>query len=230
MVKAMEGFGDGAIAENGADVDETASVIDIETDENETDLNIDGPLFQVEENIPPLKPNLLKIVAKVRTVGSFFSRSGYAQDILADYCKEKDISITKMMVDVCTRWSSLHEMILSFNKLIPAIKSTFKKIDKQFEFSQEELDNLLELERILKYVVDAVKRISRENVNLAQCDIVLSMLISNLGGQKSHFSELLKNLLVTRINLRRTIWSDLCLFFNYTKEVQQKSYFYVEPH
>lgn len=39
----------------------------------------------------------------------------------------------------------------------------------------------------------------------------------------------LKNALIERINQRRTIWSDIHLFFNYPSFEQSKSLFYVEP-
>lgn len=113
-----------------------------DTVEEENELYDDVPLVETQITTQALKPNILEIVSKVRAIASFFSRSGFAQDILESNCKRKSISVSKIQVDCPTRWSSLYEMLHTFNLLLPAIKPTFKSIDKELNFELEELDKL----------------------------------------------------------------------------------------
>ena len=71
---------------------------------------------------------------------------------------------------------------------------------------------------------------SGSSVNLAQCDFILSKLIENLNNQTSEISKTLRISLIKRINSRRTIWSDLCLLFNFPESICNKSHFFVKPN
>lgn len=90
--------------------------------------------------------------------------------------------------------------------------------------------NIKELELALSEVALSVDKLSESSINLAQCDFILSNLIEKLTAQKSTISNILKNCLIKRINQRRTDWSDLCLYFNFSPAFRKKSLFYVQPN
>lgn len=113
----------------------------------------DGVEEEFEDEDFDLNTDYLAIISKVRSIVAFFSRSGITSDILAKHANEIGLKAVKLVTDVKTRWSSLSEMLKSFIKMIPAIKSTFEELDKPFEFDNEELDKLnVILEKILKKI------------------------------------------------------------------------------
>ena len=80
------------------------------------------PFLSISENIQELHPDYIRLVSKIIAICSFFSRSSVSQDQLEIICTEKNIKVLKIKTDVCTKWSSLHQMLSIFLKMYPTIK------------------------------------------------------------------------------------------------------------
>ena len=96
-----------------------------------------------------IAPTYLSIIEKIRSIASFFSRSGVAQDSLNKICVQKNIPIKKISVDVMTRWCSVYTMFKSFLELQPAIEQCYLELEKNFDFAEMELRAITVF--ILKY-------------------------------------------------------------------------------
>ena len=117
-----------------------ADIFDTGSDLDEFD--DDEPFLSISDDKQVLQPDYIRLVSKIRAICSFFSRSGVSQDQLEIICLEKKITVVKINTDVCTRWSSLHQMVSSFLKMYPAIKDCYEKLEKPLDLSPADMKNL----------------------------------------------------------------------------------------
>ena len=112
----------------------------VETQARSQDTDEDMIEFSTEEY--ELLASFDNLVKQVRSVATFFSRSGLASDSLMKSCEEIGIKFLTLNVDCVTRWSSLFTMVQVFIKLYPAICDTYTKMEKELNFTDSDLQAL----------------------------------------------------------------------------------------
>ena len=75
----------------------------------------------------------------------------------------------------------------------------------------------------------AVVKLSESQINLAQCDFILTSTIDDLARIDGKISEKLKMKFIERCRERRTIWSDIFMFLSFDSSICDKSFFYKRP-
>ena len=123
-----------------------------------------------------------------------------------------------LMLDCKTRWSSLAKAIERFLEIKAEIAHALVDLKMPAMVTEDEIKILEQVLNALKPVETAVTQLSSQDCNLLSADIILSEMIESLDKlADSDIKNRLKDNLITRINQRRTKFSDVLayLFQNY---------------
>ena len=133
----------------------------------------------------------------------------------------------KPQLDVKTRWNSMIHMIRSYINIKEHIKTTLVKADLDIILSRDQ-ENLREsVADLLEPVESAMLQLSKTDANLATADIVFTEMLTKIDSKPdSDLKKCLKKNLISRINSRRTIYSDIIFFCQ--KEIQKYPKFFLQ--
>ena len=81
----------------------------------------------------------------------------------------------------------------------------------------------------LEIVHSGVLKLSKSKTNLAQCDFILADIVQKLDVLDGTVAKDLKENIITRINQRRTVWSDIFMTLGLDALIAKKSIFYSCP-
>ena len=91
-------------------------------------------------------------------------------DILQVYVKQEHGKELALLLDVPTRWNSLHTMLSRFLQLWDSIHKALidLKLSNEFQFSDSEFETVGEMVAVLEPVALVVEALSRRDINLCQ--------------------------------------------------------------
>ena len=111
--------------------------------------------LEFDEEEFALLPNYLDIVSRVRSIVSYFSRSGLASDTLRKLCEQKGIKYLSLNIDCVTRWSSCYDMLVKFVKMLQPIEDAFMILEKDLLIDKNEIDFIKVI--IYKNIMNIIK-------------------------------------------------------------------------
>ena len=148
------------------------------------------------------------IIEKVRKLVKLFKRSPTKTDTLQIYVKQEFGKDIKLQLDCKTRWSSLADMISTFNKIKLCVSKALIDLcleaDPNYSLSAEEHAVLVNLDKAFQPVKLAVEVLCRRDTDLAVAETTLRFMIRKLEEQKTPLAEKLAGSLRKRIVERRT--------------------------
>ena len=150
------------------------------------------------------------LIIKIRKTVKIFRRSPTKNDdIFLKHVKDEFGKEMQLILDVKTRWNSLLSMLERFFLVQNCIKKSLIDLNSKISFSDTELQLLSEIISALQPVKVAVENLCAQNINLYVADLTLKFMLNELQSQNSFLSNALFDELVTRINERRTPYSDV---------------------
>lgn len=177
--------------------------------EDDVDL-IEGEIGngQKEQDVDVLEEGKIKdefkdLIKKVRVLMVYLKRSTKQRNIMRKYTQLSPI------IDVCTRWNStlymLRRFIRIYNDLQKAALDS-PEIKNKLNFSDQDLNALIKITKILEPFDAATKKLSEQGTNLHMADIILEGLVLQID------DKILRDKTILRIQQRRTCLSDILLF------------------
>ena len=148
------------------------------------------------------------VVKKVRSIVKIFKQSPTKNDaILQPYVKRefgKDISL---VLDCCTRWSSLYDMLSRFLKLRSAVQKALIDLNEsvQVQLTDGDFTVIQEVASALEPLQLAVKALCRRDTNLVGAEAALSFCLVELQKQRSELAKTLAMSVEKRVTERRSL-------------------------
>ncbi|CAH0405771.1 unnamed protein product [Chilo suppressalis] len=163
-------------------------------------------------SIPRMEVDLVAeyagIIEKVRKLVKLFKRSPTKTDTLQIYVKQEFGKDIKLQQDCKTRWSSLADMISTFNRIKLCVSKALIDLgleaDPNYSLSAEEHTVLVNLDKAFQPVKLAVEVLCRRDTDLAIAETTLRFMIRKLEELKTPLAEKLAGSLRKRIIERRT--------------------------
>ena len=106
-------------------------------------------------------------------------------------------------MDCKTRWNSLIKMLRRFYELRKEIKVAMAHLDRDFDFSEQELDMIKKLFGALAPIEMAVEYLCKQDANLLLSEKVIAFTLKKLKEQESQISKTLLERFEVRIQERR---------------------------
>lgn len=166
------------------------------------------------------------IIEKVRNVVKLFKRSPTKNDTLQIYVKQEFGQDIKLQLDCKTRWSSLADMISTFNRIKLCVSKALIDLgleaNPNYYLSAEEHAVLANLDKVFEPVKLAVKVLCRRDTDLATAEKTLRFMIRKLEELKTPLAEKLTDFLKNRIAERRTNLTACLLYLRNPAKYQEE--------
>jgi hypothetical protein len=161
-------------------------------------------IFTVAEAVAELSETYNNVVIKVRRIVQLFRKSPTKNDILQVYVKQEHGKELTLILDVRTRWNSLHAMLSRFLQLRNSIHKALidLKLSSEFKFADFEFEIVPEMVAVLEPVALVVEVLSRRDINLVSAEAALTFCVMELGKQPSELAKTMAMSLTSRITER----------------------------
>ena len=170
---------------------------------------VDYPMDQCDVANEELFP----IINKIRKVVKIFRTSPTKNDdILQKHVTNKFGSTLSLILDSKTRWNSLLAMLNRFFKLKSAVRKSLIDLNADINFSENELKLVNEMISALEPIKLAVESLGLSDFTLLSANVTFKFMLDELSKQNTALSRELQRELITRIEERRTIYSDVLQF------------------
>lgn len=127
--------------------------------------------------------------------------------IKAEFKKE-----IQLIIDVETRWNSLHFMLGRFDKLRHCVMKSLIDLKSNIVFDEIEMNSINDLITILEPVTLAVEAICHRDATLITASTTITFMLNNLGN--SDLAKRMKQSLANYLNKRRTCLSSLLQYLH----------------
>lgn len=179
-------------------------------------------VFTVNEDYDELQvvvkefSNLAKLLDAVRKVVKLFRKSPTKmEDHFVKHLREEGMNPDlSLLLDCPTRWNSMLTMVERFLKVQLPIEKSFISIKAKERLTFEDWFLLSNIAGCLRPVAIGLTRLCARDANLLTADTVLTATLNRLEKGQDPFSKAVVNALVTRINQRRTIFSDVLQYLD----------------
>lgn len=181
----------------------------IENADDQSEVSAQSDFFDDE---PQLKLDYHITIEKIRQTVSMFHRSPTKNDVLQKHANVDFGHDLQLLKDVETRWSSLCDMLMRFQKMAHSVSTAFEELGKNFDFTAIDYATLKQMTEVLRFVKFTVEKLSNDYITLHDCDNLMATLFEILSKQRSKLAESLTEALKTEYRKRRTIYTD-CMFY-----------------
>lgn len=175
-----------------------------ENDEHDDDI---GFRFSLPFRQVDLTPEYRSIISKLRKLVKLFKNSPTKNDVLQTYIKEEFGKTLQLVLDCKTRWSSLANMISTYNRVKQCVSKTLIDLGygsaSEFFFNDEEHAVLLSMQNAFEPVKLAVEVFCRRDTDLVSAEYTLQFMVRKLEELKTPLSENLAIAMRKRISERR---------------------------
>jgi hypothetical protein len=171
----------------------------------------------VAEAVAELSETYNKVVIKVRRIVQLFRKSPTKNDdILQVYVKQEHGKELTLILDVRTRWNSLHAMLGRFLQLRNSIHKALinLKLSSEFKFTDFEFEIVAEMVAVLEPVALVVEVLSRRDINLVSAEAALTFCVMELGKQPSELAKTMAMSLTSRITERYSTHSHVLRYLH----------------
>ena len=172
---------------------------ELSDDEEDGGLEID-----FEEELLELLPHYDELIKEIQSLCRMFRKSPVKNDdfLQANVIKEFNKEL-KLILDSKTRWYSLHDMVKRFLKLVKAIKRALLDMEKEFNFSPDDLKDLEDLCQALEPLKASSMALCSRDATLWSAEKTLEFTLTELESQTSDIAGKIYDALKERIKQRR---------------------------
>ena len=175
----------------------------------------------------PLVGMVGQIVKKVRNDVIRFRRSSKDDEKLQNYVKGEYGQELKLVLDIQTRWNSLHAMLERYVKLRSSLKKALIDLHAPSNVSDEEFEVVQQLANILEHIQVVSDALCRKDATLLTSETVTKFLINSLSELEGPLSSNLLAAIKARCSERRNVMTTSLLNYlhnpDYNLEISKKS-------
>lgn len=192
--------------------------------------NYDGLYFSLPLRQVDLATEYQMIISKLRKCVKLFRNSPTKNDMLQNYIQQEFGKTIQLVLDCKTRWSSLCNMISTYNKVKQCVAKTLVDLllssNSDYFFTDEEHAVLIDLENTFQPVKLAVEVLCRRDTDLVSAEHTLRFMVRKLEYLKTPLSEKLVSSMNNRISERRTKATAVLIYLknpnNYQEDLEQR--------
>lgn len=208
--------------------EEVISSVDLHEDDNDdynNETNEQGLTVTVDQ--PPgeliLISNYNDLINKVRKVVKIFKKSPTKNDAyLQKYVQQELGKGLSLILDCRTRWNSLSDMLERFYSLKVCISKALIDIASEIQFTEEEWNNINNLNLSLQPLKLSVEVLCRRDSTLVTADTTFRFILEKLDKQRGVLSaELAIAHIRQRIKERCTDITGILIYLNNPKKYEQ---------
>lgn len=204
------------------EIDEIPNLLGEETETNSDDEDDVFYCYFPTHHEVDLDTRYASIIKKFRKLVKLFKNSPTKNDLLQVYINQEFDKNLQLHLDCKTRWSSLADMISTFNKVKLCVSKALIDLgldtDSEYSLSAEECTVLTNLERIFEPVKLAVEVLCHRDSDLVTAETTLRFVIRELEEQSTPLAKKLAESLIIRISKRRTCLTSVLLYLrNFTQ-------------
>ena len=211
------------LAENEVVQDSDNNDSDIEEETGDVDdiqvLREDSPELVLHNDIEGALKNVRKDVKR-------FRKSPKDNEILQLHVKGEFKTELKLLLDVRTRWSSIHTMVSRYCQLRHCLEKTFIDLKTKSAVSEEDFQLISSINLSLEPLKLTTNAICRNDATLLSADAALECLLSSLKDKSDKLSDDLYESLATRITERRNTQLNNLMKYLQNKEIVGKDDFF----
>lgn len=171
------------VNEDDDDRDDLESFLNSVTEEEEADERL-----QLEQEIEfddQMDITLKSLLKKVRKIVRIFRKSPLENESLQEFVEDNHGKGLNLILDVRTRWNSLHTMLERFVLLKSSIQKAVVDLKEPIEISNNEFKILKELLDALTPIKLTVEALCKQNTNLIMADTAFKFMFRELKIQNS---------------------------------------------
>lgn len=174
-------------------------------------------VFTATDAVAELSDTYNNVVSKVRRVVKLFRKSPTKNDdVLQVYVKQEHGKELALLLDVPTRWNSLHTMLSRFLQLRSSIHKAMidLKLCNEFQITDAEFETVAEMVAVLEPVALVVEVLSRRDINLVSAEAALTFCVMQLNKQPSELAKTMAMTLTSRISERYSVHSNVLRYLH----------------
>ena len=200
-------YKDSAVLNKPIDENESDSEVDLSDVEPDCetveaiDEESDKECDELDSSEEEIRTKYADLILRVRKVSTYFKNSAKAMRVLKRHTKLKPV------LDVKTRWSSLHYMLTRFCDIQKELQTASIVLRKDFPFTVSEIKAIEKINNVLKVAKNIVNTLSKFNSNLNTADLIFSHAINELSDD-DEIEKTFKQNLMTRYLERRIKHAD----------------------
>ena len=184
-------------------VDEEIVIDNLEDDDDESGdfnvLKVDEESVKVE-----LKSQYKDVIAKVRKAGKLFKKSPVKNDDnLQQFVFEERGKEMSLLLDVPTRWNSMHTMLKRFYELRKSVEHAMVDLNENFDFTTNDIATIKDIIDALNPIDLAVQKLCRRDATLVNAERVLEICLEALNKLNSDVASQLYEAFIERVTKRR---------------------------